>query len=265
MAALPYAIVVDGAGGVTEHKLADHQAGTVLKASPGLSVVSQAYSGGIRTTVLQRPLAGSTPDHYTFSTKVTSLPFISAVGSSSAFSQHTARAAATINLVQENSPTCVCRSGVGKINGFPFDPHCLGEPQSDLIKQNNPTCDISLYSGGLACCRGGVTLLDADQNVTSPLDTVYFKWRFYYTEWDPTIHTNTFHLEWQFGHIEYGRLFLPVPCLAIPNKGHCAQVRYPKGASQHLAVRRRPCSHNAVHNGGLHEYGQRQCRWLRRH
>jgi hypothetical protein len=27
--------------------------------------------------------------------------------------------------------------------------------------------------------------------------------RFYYEVWDPTKHNNTFHLEWQFGHIEY--------------------------------------------------------------
>jgi hypothetical protein len=242
MADLPYAIVVDGHGAVTEHKLANHQAGTVLDKSPSLTVVSQTYAAGVRTTVLRRPLAGSSSDYFTFSTSVTTLPFIAAVGSTSAFSQHTARATATLSLVQEDSPTCVCHSGVGKINGFPFNPQCMGEPKSDLLKQNNPTCDISLYSGGLACCRGGTTLLDADQIVPPLVDTVYYKWRFYYTAWDPTIHTNTFHLEWQFGHIECvvfrsssspSCFLLRLPLLAAistaaPDDRYPPQVRYPR-------------------------------------
>jgi hypothetical protein len=80
MADLPYAIIVDGAGAVTEHKLADHEGGTVLSPTPGLTIVSQTYMGGVRTTVLRRALVGVTADHYTFSTNVTTLDFISALG-----------------------------------------------------------------------------------------------------------------------------------------------------------------------------------------
>lgn len=32
---------------------------------------------------------------------------------------------------------------------------------------------------------------------------MYYKWRFYFTDYTPVQHTPVFHLEWQFGHIEY--------------------------------------------------------------
>lgn len=198
-----YTIVVDGSGKVSEHKLGNHNPGTLLKPSPGIKVVSHSSVDGKRVTILQRPLKGASLDHFTFSTTEASLQFISAVGSTPDFQQHKARGTATLSLVSLGGSTCICRGGTGTIDGFPFNPQCMGEPKSDLIRQKNPTCDINLYSGGMACCRGGVFLLDADQEIPPLEDEIYYKWRFYFQEWNPIAHKQTYHLEWQFGHIEY--------------------------------------------------------------
>jgi hypothetical protein len=198
-----YAIVIDGGGGVSERTLGDHNGGHVLDPSPNLTVVSQTLKEGKRLTVLTRPLTGASAAHYTFSTALATLPFISAVGSTSAFSQHRARSGSTLSLLAVGAPTCVCRGGTGKINGFDFAPHCMGEPRSDLLKTHNPTCDLNLYSGGMSCCRGNQILLDADQDVPALVDEVWYRWRFYFEEYAPERHKQTFHIEWQFGHIEY--------------------------------------------------------------
>ena len=73
----------------------------------------------------------------------------------------------------------------------------MGEPLSDLLKMKNAACDINLYEGGMACCRGGVFLLDKDQDVPPLVDEIYYKWRFYYEVYDPAAHLQTYHLEWQ--------------------------------------------------------------------
>ena len=64
MADKPYTIVVDGAGAVTERTLGDHVAGAVLQ--PTVRVVSNTVSGGRRTVVMQRPLAGASAAHHSF-------------------------------------------------------------------------------------------------------------------------------------------------------------------------------------------------------
>lgn len=204
-----YAIIVDGDGKVTERTLhGTPRGGTLLTPSASLKVISQTSVDGSRTTVLQRAIVGDSAGHYSFSTTAAQLDFITAIGATSAFSQHKSRAPATMSLLSVGAPTCICRGGEGKINGFTFAPHCLGQPKSDLLTPNeygpvNPTCDINLYDGGMSCCRGGQFLLDADQEIPALVDEVHFKWRWYYEEYQPTVHKQTFHLEWQFGHIEY--------------------------------------------------------------
>jgi len=47
---------------------------------------------------------------------------------------------------------------------------------------NNPTCQVSTYVGGLACCRHGTFLLDAEQAVPEYVDRTFFRFRFYYEE-----------------------------------------------------------------------------------
>lgn len=96
MANSPYAIVVDGAGAVSEHALADHAAGVRLNRS--LTVLSNSVADGVRTVVCSRPLAGLTPQHHTFDWRTLSLGFIAARGSTSAFGYHRAKTAATLAL-----------------------------------------------------------------------------------------------------------------------------------------------------------------------
>jgi len=60
----------------------------------------------------------------------------------------------------------------------------------------NPTCEVSTYVGGLSCCGNGVFLLDADQDVPPFVDAQYFKFRFYYTKYDPTQQELLYHVEW---------------------------------------------------------------------
>ena len=83
-----------------------------------------------------------------------------------------------------------------------FNPQCMDEPLSDLMAQHNPTCSLNSYRGGLYCCKDSFILLDEDQEVPEAVDEVYYRWRFYFVDYDPTIHTPLVHLEWQFGHIE---------------------------------------------------------------
>jgi hypothetical protein len=87
----PWTVVVDGAGAVTERKLGDHEPGTLL--APSLTVVSNTVAAGVRTVVASRPLAGTSPDYFTFTTVSAdaTVKFISAVGSGSAFAYHKAR------------------------------------------------------------------------------------------------------------------------------------------------------------------------------
>ena len=42
-------------------------------------------------------------------------------------------------------------------------------------------------------------------------DEVFFKWRFYFEDYDATKHDNTFHLEWQFGAALSRPPALPAP------------------------------------------------------
>jgi len=198
MGDLPYAVIVDGQGNVQERKMGDHVIGTALSSS--VTISSNTVLDGIRTVKLTRPLEGLTSDHYTFDTSRGSINFINAIGGIPQFvSQHTKRAAATLILLQaDTTPTCLCSAGVGAINGIPFNGGCTGifEPLSDLLEENNPTCQVSTYVGGLSCCVDGQVLLDADQNTPDFVDEVYFKFRFYYEPYDPTVHQLINHVEW---------------------------------------------------------------------
>ena len=152
---LPYAIIVDGSGAVSERKLADHAPGTLLKAT--ITVVSNRVEDGRRTVVLTRPLAGSA---FSFSLAQDTLPLISAVGSGPEFGMHSQKTTGTLTLVQPGSSVCVCRdpnSNQGTIAGLRFNPNvCAPFPKSELLTTHNPICNISAYGGGLYCCHDGV-------------------------------------------------------------------------------------------------------------
>jgi hypothetical protein len=96
MANSPYAIVVDGAGAVSEHVLADHAPGVAIAGS--VSVLNHTVQGGVRTLTLSRPLAGRTAQHYTFRADKLSLDFITATGTGPAFGFHKDKTVGTLAL-----------------------------------------------------------------------------------------------------------------------------------------------------------------------
>lgn len=208
----PYAIVVDGHGTVTERQLGvagsqnGHDPGKLL--TPSVEVVHQSVQAGRRSVTLTRSQKGASQDHFSFPQALVhtggAVPVISAHGNTVTIAQHPhdAFSSSTLTLARAGVSTCICRGGAGKINGVPFNPRCYPYPKSSMLPQHNPTCDVSTYVGGLACCKN-TFLLDADQQVPAPVDTVYFKWRFYFLDFDERVQLPTIHLEWQLGHIEY--------------------------------------------------------------
>eukprot|EP00051_Salpingoeca_urceolata_P013699 m.173227 g.173227 ORF g.173227 m.173227 type:complete len:766 (+) comp17867_c1_seq2:212-2509(+) len=214
MADEPWTVVVDAADGpaaVHERHLGNHMPGTSLPSQ--LTVVANSVNRTHRTVVVTRPLAAKSPSYLSFAAAMSgsSLPFINAVGATQIFGTQKHRQAASAQLSffgvaskpAASGAMCVCSGGSGTINGRTFNPRCMGEPLSDLLKQHNPTCDINTYRGGLYCCSDGTFILDANQTIPDPVDEVYFKWRFYHVPFEPETQTPLIHLEWQFGHIEY--------------------------------------------------------------
>lgn len=184
----PYTIIVNGDGSVEERKLANHDPGRVLS-PPTVTVTSHTVSDGKRTVVLTRTLKGATADHYTFDPKSPGINFISARNNATkTISFHDQnRAGSALLLVELGAPSCVCRGKMaGSINGLPFTSDCMPEPVSDVAFQNNPSCNIETYNGGLFCCHHGVRLLDADQDVPPANDTFHMMFRFYYEDPQPT-------------------------------------------------------------------------------
>merc|ERR1719215_2167954 len=56
----------------------------------------------------------------------------------------------------------------------------------------------------MACCRDGTILLDADQEVPPYVDEVFFKWRFYLTDYEPKSQKQAFHIEWALNGCDSG-------------------------------------------------------------
>ena len=94
---LPYAIIVDGQGQVTERKLGDHSPGTELSTS--VKIVSNTVVDNIRTVVVSRPVKGASKDHYSFQTIPGDLPLISAIGNSVQLSYHKSKMGSTLTLL----------------------------------------------------------------------------------------------------------------------------------------------------------------------
>ena len=209
MASAPYTIVVDGAGAVSERKLANHEGGAALSSSARLK--SSGVVSGVRTVVLTRPLAGKTAQHYSFNGSTTALPFITAVGKTSAFGYHKAKTASALSLHSIGMPDCVCDhpAPFGKTKGtieyygptnytlYPgratqslgFNKNCVAEPHADLLHQRNPTCDLHTYAGGLSCCHHLWLLTDrAQEDSFSPeIFEYHIKFRFYYQAYTPAV------------------------------------------------------------------------------
>merc|ERR1712232_1483345 len=69
-------------------------------------------------------------------------------------------------------------------------------PLSDLNATSNPTCLASTYVGGLNCCPNGGFLLDKNQEIPAFVDPVFFRFRFYYEDYNQTAHQDINHVEW---------------------------------------------------------------------
>jgi len=152
----PWAIIVDGKGAVTERKLVDQKAGTLLQSS--VTVVSSTVAAGIRTVEMTRPLKGASPEYYTFELSGSPhLNFIDAVGSTSTFSYHKSKTPSSLLLLPLSAPACVCAGkpmpfgngackgaiayiatnqtedkGAGTVN---FNNECAPQPLSQLLTQ----------------------------------------------------------------------------------------------------------------------------------
>ena len=184
----PWAVVVDGDGRVSEHKLAD-QGGppTTEELKPSVKVISGSVNRGLRTVVVSRALKGISAEHYTFDPSAAALPYISAAGSGKALSYHRSKAPNTLSVLPMEgggaAGSCLCMGkeppfgqakgslvytktgqaadvGSGKI-AFPNS--CAPQPRTDLLTMQNPTCDVRSYVGGQSACHHMFSLLDADQ------------------------------------------------------------------------------------------------------
>jgi len=114
----------------------------------------------------------------------------------------------------------------GTINGNFMNGDCRAEPLSDLLSSKNPTCWAKTYVGGLACCGDGGFLLDADQTPPDFVDETFFRFRFYYEDYQPEKHQALSHVEWAGNGCDSG-------CGACPNK--CGHIEWDvvKGVGSH--------------------------------
>jgi len=100
---------------------------------------------------------------------------------------------------------CLCPTigSPGEINGQGFGYNCAPFPSGVLAEQNNPSCNVTTYTGGLHCCSHGSILLDADQTIPDGIDTFYIKMRFYFEEFNN--HKQMFRLyhQTEANHGEY--------------------------------------------------------------
>ena len=194
MADSPYTIIVNSTG-VYERQIgtcgseAEHCPGDALQKS--VTIVSNAVSDGVRTTVMTRPLKGLTKHHFTFdATKDAQLKFISAVGSSQEFAYHKAHSTGIMSLLSDKEPNCLCEVGqTGYMcdnngqNCDTFVKNCVASPAGELLSQRNPTCNSIQYAGGLRCCHHKRIMLDADQPIRPELLRYHMKFRFWFQEY----------------------------------------------------------------------------------
>lgn len=149
-------------------------------------------TGVVRTVVLRRALKGKTADYFDFDPRHPSIPFIEAVGTTSAFQYHgKSRGGGAIMMVETGAPVCICRGAKqgGSINGIPWSDNCMDYPATTVKRDRNPSCFIDTYQGGMLCCHHGIFLLDADQEIPNETFRHRMKYRFYYE--DPTPVTGT--------------------------------------------------------------------------
>jgi len=195
---LPYAIIIDGSGAVSERKLADHGPGSTLPSS--VTVASNTVTSGRRTVVMTRAVKGASESHYSLPTVPGSIKVIAAVGNSPELSYHKARTGAEIVLLPSVVNSCICAPKTSSYlsymnqSTFEFEGYdCLAEPRSNMLMHGdgtgravpNAACHMQTYHGGLQCCKHEFFLTDQDQSHLIPdkVDTYFLKWRYYFQEY----------------------------------------------------------------------------------
>lgn len=114
-------------------------------------------------------------EYYTFNlAEQSTIPIITAIGTSQVFAIHQAHAGATISLTNKAGiATCVCDAGSqgaicsANFTGcHSFTKNCVPPPAGSLLAQKNPTCNSRQYAGlkyrppnRVACARVWVSLL----------------------------------------------------------------------------------------------------------
>lgn len=199
MADQPYAVIVDGSGGVSERRLVEHGPGTLL--TPSVAVVSSNVTGGVRTVVLTRAVQGASASYYSLPTTPGSINCIAAVGNTPQLAYHRARGAGQLVLLPTTGSMCVCtpvtQTFLTYMNSstLPYDVYCAPEPRGDMLEHgdgtgrnvSNAACKMQTYNGGLHCCQNGYMLTDVEQEPLIPnaTDTYFLKWRYYFQEYVP--------------------------------------------------------------------------------
>jgi len=188
----PYGIIVAGEE-VTEWYLdvsIDGGRGRLLQ--PTIKVISNTVKDGLRTVVITRPMQGPQTQYYSFNASSSWMYFLNVKGKSLNYSSwpvsvpdHSGLAkVGLLNFVNDGADTCICETGVvGTLGGNPFHKNCPPPPTSDLAFQQNPTCLVETYVGGLSCCRHMEFLLDKDQKSWEDVQEYHLKFRFYYREY----------------------------------------------------------------------------------
>mmetsp|Transcript_23640 Transcript_23640/g.65574 ORF Transcript_23640/g.65574 Transcript_23640/m.65574 type:complete len:396 (+) Transcript_23640:297-1484(+) len=109
----------------------------------------------------------------------------------------------------------------GTIDGKLAGLNCRGE----LIAQNNTSCSLATYRGGLRCCEDGVVLLDSDQQQPPGSDTFFLKMRFWY-EPEPLPHVTaaSFNLVRLFWATDLANGEYDIPVCAPRSASPCVHV-----------------------------------------
>ena len=114
--------------------------------APSVKLLSTSVTDNVRTVVLQRPVNGSTSDHFTFPTSPGDLGVIGAVGDTASLAYHKWRSGGKVTLIPSNSSACVCQPTSRfyltymDSNTQEFRPYdCLDEPRSDMLKRGDGT------------------------------------------------------------------------------------------------------------------------------
>lgn len=191
----PYGIIVAGEA-VTERYLdvsIDEGRGSLLE--PALEVVSNIVQDGLRTVVITRPLQGPKVEYYSFNASSSAMYFLNVLGKSLDYTEWPVSVpdpdglakVGQLNFVHDSASTCICQLGVtGTLGGNPWGgQRCAPAPLSDLLDQQNPTCSLQTYAGGLQCARHLGYLLDKDQAPPwKDVQEYHMKFRFYFREYN---------------------------------------------------------------------------------